>query len=81
MAAAGQGESPEERKLITELVAGTEEHRRRELATMLRRNVGAFQKNKEDKGHTDIAEHRIETGDTPPIKQPPTAAGATQDGR
>ena len=38
---------------------------------MLRRNVGAFQKNKEDKGHTDIVEHRIETGDTPPIKQPP----------
>ena len=71
VAAAGQGESAEERVLITELVAGTEEHRRRELATMLRRNVGAFQKNKEDKGHTDIAEHRIETGDTPPIKQAP----------
>jgi hypothetical protein len=61
----------EYKKVIDELVEGTEAHRRRDLADLLRRKVEAFQKDRDDKGHTDLAVHRIDTGDTPPIKQPP----------
>ena len=61
----------EVKQLVSELVAGTEDHRRREMADLIRGRVAAFQLNKEDKGHTDLARHSIDTGSTPPIKQPP----------
>ena len=57
--------------VIDGLVEGTESHRRRQLADLLRSKFQAFQSNKEDKGHTTLAEHAINTGDARPIKQPP----------
>ena len=58
-------------KVVSELIQGTEEHRRKALAGLLYEKIDAFQRHKEDKGHTTLAEHRIDTGEAQPIKQPP----------
>ena len=66
------GDGPKlSREVMEQLVGGTENHRRRAVADLVRRKSVAFQKDRDDKGHTDIAVHRIDTGTTLPIKQPP----------
>ena len=58
-------------QLLQGLVEGTEREQREELKQLLLQRIEAFQRDKEDKGHTDLAEHRIDTAEALPIKQPP----------
>ena len=68
---AGGGDQEPVEQLIRGLVEGTDEEQKEGLATLLRQRIEAFQRDKEDKGHTDLAEHRIDTAEALPIKQPP----------
>ena len=57
--------------VIQKLTEGVEEVHRPALEELLRRHQNAFQLRPGDKGRATMVEHRIKTGDHPPIKQAP----------
>jgi hypothetical protein len=44
--------------------------KQKKVDKLLSRNVDVFSTGPDDLGQTDKVQHRIETGDTPPVKQP-----------
>ena len=67
----GQEGEEEAREVVQGLVRGTEPERREALVALLWEHRAAFQLHPGEKGWATWVEHRINTGDHPPIKQPP----------
>ena len=67
----GPGRAERVETVLDELCRGTEAERVPALKELLRGHVAAFQVEPSEKGRTDLVEHKIVTGDNPPVKQPP----------